>query len=106
MAKTDDIVWTIKVPKQMDDAVNKMIDMLGYRNKAELTREAIREFILHKNLFTLFGKDLEVPVISGMNPEEALKEITKILARIPKDELDKDIKAAREEIATTFLDES
>ena len=87
MTTADDIVWTIKVNKKMDEAVNKVIMMLGYKSKAELAREAIRDFILRRNLFVLFGKELTIPIKAEKTPEEAIKEITSLLTTVPKEKL-------------------
>jgi metal-responsive CopG/Arc/MetJ family transcriptional regulator len=39
-------IWNIQVPKQLDEAVNKLITQNFHMTKAEFIREAVREKLL------------------------------------------------------------
>jgi len=101
----EDVLWTIKVDKRMDNAVQTVLKQLGYKSKAELTREAIREFLIRRKLFSLLGGELSVPVSMEHTPENALNLLITYLAKIPSDVLDQEIKKARTEVARELLDE-
>ena len=46
MSKTkNDIVWTVKVDKNLNAAVQEAVSILGFTSKAELSREAVREIL-------------------------------------------------------------
>jgi hypothetical protein len=105
MAKTKSVLWTIKVDKAFDNAVQKTLSLLGYKSKAELAREAIREFLLRRKLFSLLGGEPSLPISLKSSPEDALTEIQKILSDIPTEKIEEEVKAAREEVAKELLGE-
>ena len=72
--------WTIRADKRLDRLVNENVRLLGYTSKAELVREAVREFVLKKNagrmgLYTLdkYRKEAEY-----IDPKEALERLGKL----------------------------
>ena len=101
----DDILWTIKIDRKMDEAVQKVLRQLGYKSKAELTREAIREFLIRRKLFSLLGGEVLVPVSREHTPEQALTLLMTHLEKIPLEILDREIQTARSEVARELLDE-
>jgi len=105
MARTKFILWTIKVDKAFDTAVQKTLSYLGYKSKAELVREAIREFLICRKLFSALGGEPSLPISTKPSPEDALAEIQKVLNDIPAEKIEEEVKAAREEVAKKLLDE-
>jgi Arc/MetJ-type ribon-helix-helix transcriptional regulator len=100
-----EIIWTIKVDKKLDAAVQESISMLGYTSKAELTREAIREFLIRRKLYSLIGGELSEPILKqDMTPAVALHELSIILKKIPKDIIEEETIAARKDIASAFFE--
>lgn len=74
------ITWTIRADKRLDRLVNENVRLLGYSSKAELIREAVREFVLRKNagrmgLYTLdkYRKEAE-----SIDSKEALERLGKL----------------------------
>jgi len=100
-----DILWTIKVDKAFDDAVQKTLNILGYKSKAELAREAIREFLIRHKLYSLLGGEPVMPVSPKNTPKEALERIQEKLRTIPIDLIDAEVEAARDEVAKDLLGE-
>ena len=98
-----DILWTIKVDKAFDDAVQKTVNVLGYKSKAELAREAIREFLIRHKLYSLLGGEPVMPVSPKKSPKEAFERIQEKLKHIPVDVIDAEARAAREEVAKELL---
>jgi hypothetical protein len=69
------IIWTIQVDKNLDAAVRESINPLGYTSKAELSCEAVREFLIYHKLFSLIGGESVEPIIKQeLSPELALQE--------------------------------
>ena len=101
----DDVIWTLKVDGKMDEAVKTVIKQLGYKSKAELTREAIREFLIRRKLFSLLGGEPSIPLSIEHTPENALNLLITHLEKIPKDILNHEIQAARSEVAKELLDQ-
>ncbi len=107
MAKSqDDVVWTIKVDKKIDDAVQVVLHQLGYKSKAELTREAIREFLIRRKLFSLLGGEPTIPKQSSVTSNEALNLIITKLKSLTDAEIEQEVHLAREEVAKEFLDDT
>ena len=100
-----DILWTIKVDKAFDDVVQKTVNVLGYKSKAELAREAIREFLIRHKLYSLLGGEPVMPVSSKKTPREALERIQEKLGSIPIEIIDAEVGAARDEVAKDLLGE-
>ncbi len=98
-----DILWTIKVDKTFDDAVQKTVNILGYKSKAELAREAIREFLIRHKLYSLLGGEPIVPVSAKNTPKEALERIQEKLKGIPRDVIDAEVRKARDDVARELL---
>jgi len=99
-----DVVWTVKVDKKMDAAVQATIAMLGFTSKAELTREAVREYLIRHKLFSLLGGEPSGPIAKqDMPPEVALHELSLILKKLPKKILEEEISTAEEDVANTFF---
>jgi len=87
--------WTIKVDNSMDKAANRAVDMLGYMSKAELIREAMREFLLRRGIFALVGDTQNIPKIAE-SPAESLEHLLKL--SLPLEELEKIIDDTRDEV--------
>lgn len=104
-AAQDDVIWTLKVDRKMDAAVQTALQPLGYKSKAELTREAIREFFIRRKLFLLLGGEPSMPVSIEHTPETALNLLIAHLEKIPKEILTQKIQAARSEVAKELLDQ-
>ncbi len=64
-------------------------------NKAEMIREAVREFLLRRGVFSLVGDTEKIPKIDE-KPVESLKKLLELA--IPKDILETEINTAREEV--------
>lgn len=75
------VTWTIRINEQLDKLVNSNIRDLGYTSKAELVREAVREFILKQNLGRLGLRTTDRLKTATVDPDEALAR----LAAITKD---------------------
>ena len=101
----EDIVWTIKINKRMDETVQKVLYQLGYKSKAEFTREAIREFLIRRKLFSLLGGDVFIPKPSEHTPENALNALIMKLEKLPLDVLKEEVETARIEVKKEFLDD-
>lgn len=101
----DDVLWTIKIDRKMDEAVQKVLRQLGYKSKAELTREAIREFLIRRKLFSLLGGEVLESASREYTPDQALTLLMTHLEKIPSEILDREIKTARSEVARELLEE-
>ncbi len=100
------IVWTVKVTKKLDAAVQEVLSVLGFTSKAELTREAVREYIIRHKMFSLLGGEPSGPINrSEMLPDAALHELSLILKKLPKKILEEEVTLAREDVAGAFLDD-
>lgn len=75
--------WTIRADRILDKLVEENVRTLGYSSKAELVREAVREFILNRNAGRLGLLTLNHQREKGkkIDPNEALER----LATITKD---------------------
>jgi len=102
----EDVLWTIKVGKKLDAAVQKSLNLLGYKSKAELVREAIREFLIHRKLFALLGGEPSIPLSPQLSPEDALSRLVSLLKDILPEIIAQEVETAREEVAREFLEES
>lgn len=98
-----DITWTIKVDKHFDDVISDLVKSLGYTGKAELTREAIREFLARRKLFSLLGGEPVIPRQIENNPEEALKKLASIFSSIPLETIKDEIAKGREDVEKAML---
>ena len=101
----EDIIWTIKINKRMDEAVQKVLYQLGYKSKAEFTREAIREFLIRRKLFSLLGGDVFIPKSFEHTPENALNALIMQLEKLPSDVLKEEVETARIEVEKELLDD-
>jgi hypothetical protein len=101
----EDIIWTIKINKRMDKAVQKVLYQLGYKSKAEFTREAIREFLIRRKLFSLLGGDIFIPSSFEHTPEDALNALIMQLEKLPSDVLKEEVDTARIEVERELLDD-
>ena len=101
----EDIIWTIKIDKKMDKAIQKVLKQLGYKSKAEFTREAIREFLIRRKLFTLLGGDVYIPHSSEIKPENALDVLIMQLEELPADVLKEEVEKARVEVEKELLED-
>jgi Arc/MetJ-type ribon-helix-helix transcriptional regulator len=75
--------WTIRADKTLDQLVDENVRALGYSSKAELIREAVREFILRRNVgrLGLLTLDQHREASKQIDPNEALER----LATLTKD---------------------
>ena len=101
----EDIIWTIKINKRMDEAVQKVLHQLGYKSKAEFTREAIREFLIRRKLFSLLGGDVFIQRSFEHTPEDALNALITQLEKISSDVLKEEVETARIEVEKELLDD-
>ncbi|MFX1512115.1 MAG: hypothetical protein ACFFCQ_05980 [Promethearchaeota archaeon] len=99
-----DTIWTLKIDRKIDEAVQQVLTQLGYTSKAELAREAIREFLIRRKLFSLLGGEPVVPISPRYTPEDALNLLITHLKGIPADVLKQEIQDARSEIAKDLLE--
>nr|MDO8113740.1 hypothetical protein [Candidatus Sigynarchaeota archaeon] len=100
-----DVVWTIKVDAAFDKAAQRILELYGYKSKAEIVREAVREFLIRRGLANLLGGEVIVPGTSPMSPIEALGQIKAALTKVPKGELAVLANKARDDVAKEFLGE-
>ncbi len=100
MSKTkNDIVWTVKVDKNLDAAVQEAVSILGFTSKAELSREAVREFLIRHKLFSLLGgKPIGRFRNQKFHPKSLLHELSLILKKIPKKQLDEEVNSAQDDV--------
>ncbi len=87
--------WTIKVDDSLEQAANRAVGILGYMSKAEMVREAIREFLLRRGIFTLIGDTEKIPKIDE-TPQESLNKLLELA--VPQETLQKIIDEARNEV--------
>jgi hypothetical protein len=97
------ILLTIKMDEALDASIQKAIDLLGYKSKAELAREAIRDFLIRHRLYSLLGGEPSVPCSSNMTPDEALTQLRAQLGKVPKKIINEEVDAARDEVAKALL---
>jgi hypothetical protein len=100
------ILLTIKMDDALDASIQKAIDLLGYKSKAELAREAIRDFLIRHRLYSLLGGEPSVSYASNMTPGEALTQLRARLGKVPKKIIDEEVDAARNDVAKTLLEEN
>ena len=105
MTTKHDIVWTIKVDEAFDKATQRILEIYGYKSKAEIVREAVREFLIHRGLINLLGGEPVVPEIAPMTPKDALAQIKNVLTKISKEELMLLGNKARNDVATELFGE-
>ena len=98
------ITWTLKVDESLDRAVQKAVKLLGFTGKAELTREAVREYLIRQKLIFLLEGEMTVPPIPQKNPEYALKNLLEMLENIPEKVLKEEIQIARNEVEKELLE--
>lgn len=101
----DDVTWTLKVDKKLDQAVQQVLIQLGYKSKAELTREAIREFLIRRKLFSLLGGDVTIPISFEHTPDEALNALITQVEKLSSEELKEEVEIARKKVERELLDE-
>ncbi len=105
MSTKEDVIWTLKINKKMDEAVQKVLSQLGYKSKAEFTREAIREFLIRRKLYSLLGGEVSIPISFEHTPEDALNALIGQLEKLPTDLLKDEVEIARKEVERELLDE-
>ena len=91
MSNVRNVILTVNVDKALDAAIQKTMRVLGYNSKAELTREALREFVIRRKVYTLFGGELVSQDASDMTAVEVLEQIQGLLRGIPEEHMDKEI---------------
>ncbi len=101
----DDVTWTLKVDKKLDEAVQQVLIQLGYKSKTEFTREAIREFLIRRKLFSLLGGDVAIPISFEHTPDEALNALITQLEKLSSEELKEEVEIARKKVEQELLDE-
>jgi hypothetical protein len=107
MTDAKDVLLTVKVDKALDRAIQKTVTLLGYKSKAELAREALREFLIRRKLYNLFGGEIVNQSPKDMTAKEALEQIRGMLQGLSREQVEKEITAARDEVARELLgDES
>jgi hypothetical protein len=98
------ITWTLKVDESLDRAVQKAVKLLGFTGKAELTREAVREYLIRQKLISLLEGEITVPLNPQKNPEHALKNLLEMLGNIPDNVLKEEVRIARDEVEKELLE--
>ncbi len=107
MNESNDVLLSVKVEKALDRAIQKTVTLLGYKSKAELAREALREFLIRRKLYNLFGGEIVNQETKNMTAKEALEQIRGMLQGLTREQVDKEITAARDDVARELLgDES
>jgi hypothetical protein len=99
------VLLTIKMDEALDASIQKAIDLLGYKSKAELAREAIRDFLIRHRLYSLLGGEPSIPFASNMTPDEALTQLRAQLGKVPKKIIDDEVEAARDDVARALFEE-
>lgn len=68
--------WTLKAPDKLDTLVREATRELGYTSKGELIRDAVRDFLLERNIFRQLGNlnDIKGALES---PMESLSKLRK-----------------------------
>ena len=87
--------WTVKTSDGLDEKVREAMLKLGYISKGELIRDAVRSFLLEKNIFQILG-NLDTIATINESPEQSLKELRKL--HLSKEELKKSIEEGRMEV--------
>ena len=104
MSKTkNDVVWTVKVAPSIDKATQRVLELFGYHSKADVVREAVREFLIRRGLIGLLGGEPVIPEVPNMAPKDALAKLKVLLKDIPKEDLDKIVERSRNEVARECL---
>ncbi|MHA2364239.1 MAG: hypothetical protein ACXAC7_09800 [Candidatus Hodarchaeales archaeon] len=98
------VVWTLKVDRKFDSAVQDAVSRLGYTGKAELTREAIREFLIRRKLFSLLDGEPIIPLHPTRTPDEALNRLLDIFKGLSSDTIRDEIRKARDDVSKEFLE--
>jgi len=96
-------LWTLKVDSQLDQATQRAVRTLGYTGKAELTREAVREFLIRRNLFELLGGEPIIPSKDERPSERITTKIIERLRNIQDDDLREEVSRARTEVERELL---
>ncbi len=68
------VTWTVKIDETLDTATNLAVKQLGYPSKAELIREAIRDFLLRKGVLGMIGDLHELPMLDE-TAQESLERL-------------------------------
>ncbi len=92
------ITWTLKADESLDRAVQKAVKLLGFTEKAELTRDAVREYLIRQKLISLLEGEMTVPLNPQKNPEQTLKNLLELLGNIPEEVLKEEVRIARDEV--------
>ena len=99
----ESITWTLKVDKNMDSAIQEAVKQLGYFSKAELTREAIREFLIRHKLYNLLGEEPRILTSQQVNPDTAIERILFLFKDIPLKAIREEVEKARSEVEKEIL---
>ena len=99
----ESLTWTLKLDKDMDSAIQEAVKKLGYFSKAELTREALREFLLRHKLYNLLGEEPLIPATNQLAPENAIERILFLFKDISLKEIKEEVKKARDEVEKEIL---
>jgi len=72
--------WTIRADEILDKLVEENVRALGYTSKAELVREAVREFILKRNMGRLGLRTLnnQKREAEGIDPRQAFNRLSSL----------------------------
>jgi len=96
--------WTLKVDENLDKAVQKAVKLLGFTGKAELTREAVREYLIRQKLISLLEGDIIIPINPEKSSDDALKTLLENLQSIPDEIIREEVQIARNEVEKEFLE--
>ena len=99
----ESITWTLKVDKNMDSAIQEAVKQLGYFSIAELTREAIREFLIRHKLYNLLGEEPRILTSQQVNPDTAIERILFLFKDIPFKSIREEVEKARSEVEKEIL---
>lgn len=92
------ITWTLKIDRQLDYTVQEAVEKFGYSSKAELTREALREFLIKRKVFDLLGGEASIPKRPKHEPMNALELLTKKLSVVHPKVVKEETRKAREDV--------
>ncbi|OLS25511.1 MAG: hypothetical protein HeimC3_15000 [Candidatus Heimdallarchaeota archaeon LC_3] len=93
----------MKIDKSLNKTIQEVVRRLGYTSKAELTRDALREFIIRRKLYNLLDGEPTIAFQSEYNPDEAIHKLINLFKPLSKNDIQSEIKIAREEVEKELL---
>ncbi len=97
------VTWSLKIDKSLNKTIQEVVRRLGYTSKAELTRDALREFIIRRKLYNLLDGEPTITFQTEYDPNEAIIRLVNLFKPISKNDIQSEIKIAREEAEKELL---